>query len=103
MEQQAKKDVDLNDVAYVFAGANIIGKHFPELHKPIADMIGAAILRHAGKEPPIVMDFRTVAPDTKDEDQLQRVFQVMQGGGKEWDTLEKAIELCWTDFVRKEA
>jgi hypothetical protein len=40
-------------------------------------------------------DFRTVKPETDEEDQLQRVFEVMKMGGKDWELLHQAIAFSW--------
>ncbi len=46
-----------------------------------------------------IPDFRTVQPESEEEAQLQRVFEVMRAGGMEWGFLEKSIDLTWNDMV----
>lgn len=50
-----------------------------------------------------VSDFRSIQPETEEEAQLQRVYEVMLSGGKEWAILEKSIDMCFNLSARKEA
>jgi len=42
-----------------------------------------------------IPDFRTAKPESDEEDQLQRVFEVMNMAGKDWDFLHRAIGIAW--------
>lgn len=54
-------------------------------------------------DPDEIPDFRTVQPDTNEEDQLQRVFEVMRTGGKNWELLHAAITYSFEHSVRESA
>jgi len=48
-----------------------------------------------------IPDFRTVQHDTTEEDQLQRVFEVMRQGGKHWERLQDSIDTIFEQSVRE--
>lgn len=50
-----------------------------------------------------VSDFRTVKPESDEEDELQRTFEVMHHGGKDWDFLRGAIDFAWKSSFRERA
>jgi hypothetical protein len=49
-----------------------------------------------------IPDFRTVKPESHEEDELQRVFEVMLAGGKRWDLAREVIDFAWESNIRKE-
>lgn len=48
-----------------------------------------------------IPDFRTVEPETEEEAQIQRFFEVLRAGGNDWDILRDTLSLTWGRMVRR--